>query len=546
MKRNAIILFLCMLIINAAGYGWAAPDIFEIDDTFDLAKDIILEVPQPHNFHDPSDEDWVRFNGSYGRIYGIWATNLGSNCDVVLELYYADGTTLLEVQNNTENPQADEYLEWTCPNDGIYYIRVKQHEPCITNDTYCENTEYDLELLPIVGGILGFVAGTVKDAYSGNSIEGVTIETDGGGSAISLPNGAYIMPHPAGTFTVTAEGPGYYTKIYTGILVSEAGITTKDIDLVPVNYTDRDIDTDGISDEEESGPDGNDPGYDGNGDGTADSTQENVASLHTYNDQYYVTLEVPVGITITDCLALGNPSPDDVPSDIDFPYGFFEFTIEGMVNGGSSTVTLHCPAGSTFDTYYKFGPTPSYDTGHWYEFLYNNQTGAEIDGNIITLHFVDSIRGDDDLTANGIIVDVGGPGVYGSSANGSFIPVDCGTGSGCFIATAAYGSPIQPYVRILREFRDRFLLVNPIGKSFVQLYYTYSPPIADFIGNHDSLRAIVRVSLLPLIGASWIALKMGPVSTMALLCILIFGLVVIRRHKTKEKDRQAVSIRVFR
>jgi hypothetical protein len=69
--------------------------------------------------------------------------------------------------------------------------------------------------------------------------------------------------------------------------------------------------------------------------------------------------------------------------------------------------------------------------------------------------------------------------------------------------------------------------------------------MADFIGNHDSLRAIVRVSLLPLIGASWIALKMGPVSTMALLCILIFGLVVIRRHKTKEKDRQAVSIGAF-
>jgi hypothetical protein len=37
------------------------------------------------------------------------------------------------------------------------------------------------------------------------------------------------------------------------------------------------------------------------------------------------------------------------------------------------------------------------------------QTGAEINGNVITLHFVDGLRGDDDLTANGVIVDVGGP-----------------------------------------------------------------------------------------------------------------------------------------
>ena len=38
---------------------------------------------------------------------------------------------------------------------------------------------------------------------------------------------------------------------------------------------------------------------------------------------------------------------------------------------------------------------------------------AVINGNIITLHFVDAVRGDDDLTANGTIVDAGGPG-FGS------------------------------------------------------------------------------------------------------------------------------------
>ena len=69
------------------------------------------------------------------------------------------------------------------------------------------------------------------------------------------------------------------------------------------------------------------------------------------------------------------------------------------------------PVGTTFDTYYKYGPTPNNTTNHWYEFLYDGQTGAEISGNVITLHFVDGKRGDDDLTANGIIVDVGAPAV---------------------------------------------------------------------------------------------------------------------------------------
>ena len=68
-----------------------------------------------------------------------------------------------------------------------------------------------------------------------------------------------------------------------------------------------------------------------------------------------------------------------------------------------------------------------------------------------------------------------------------------GGGGGCFIATAAYGSPMQPYVKVLHEFRDRFLLVNTVGKGFVRLYNTYSPPVANLIADNDSPpRATVR------------------------------------------------------
>ncbi|MFC1953617.1 CFI-box-CTERM domain-containing protein [Chloroflexota bacterium] len=64
--------------------------------------------------------------------------------------------------------------------------------------------------------------------------------------------------------------------------------------------------------------------------------------------------------------------------------------------------------------------------------------------------------------------------------------------SGCFIATAAYGTDNAKEINILREFRDEVLLPNDLGAEFVSLYYQYSPPIAEFISHHDLLRTIVR------------------------------------------------------
>ena len=93
------------------------------------------------------------------------------------------------------------------------------------------------------------------------------------------------------------------------------------------------------------------------------------------------------------------------------PFGFINFTITGITPGGAVTVQLYLPAGTTVDTYYKYGKTPDNAIPHWYEFLFDGTTGAEISENIITLHFVDGNRGDNDITANGIIIDPSGPGI---------------------------------------------------------------------------------------------------------------------------------------
>jgi hypothetical protein len=72
-------------------------------------------------------------------------------------------------------------------------------------------------------------------------------------------------------------------------------------------------------------------------------------------------------------------------------------------------------------------------------------------------------------------------------------------GSGCFIATAAYGTPLAVEVNVLRHFRDEYLNVCRLGRVFVSVYYRLSPPVAEVIRRSDILRAITRSALRPVI-----------------------------------------------
>jgi len=66
----------------------------------------------------------------------------------------------------------------------------------------------------------------------------------------------------------------------------------------------------------------------------------------------------------------------------------------------------------------------------------------------------------------------------------------------CAIATAAYGTGTAKEIDILREFRDAVLLPNSLGAKFVSFYYKTSPPIANFISQHEVLRTAVRVGFV--------------------------------------------------
>ena len=71
--------------------------------------------------------------------------------------------------------------------------------------------------------------------------------------------------------------------------------------------------------------------------------------------------------------------------------------------------------------------------------------------------------------------------------------------SGCFIATAAYGTPFADEINVLRYWRDNSLLSNTIGKYFVALYYKISPPIAALIEKSNFLKFITRSTLKPIV-----------------------------------------------
>ena len=164
---------------------------------------------------------------------------------------------------------------------------------------------------------------------------------------------------------------------------------------------------------------------DGNGDGTPDVEQPNVASIRSLdNPNEFFTLVAPEGVQFTNVSVTddfdGDGNPDDLndPTGLGFAFldGFLNYTIQLEQGQRELDISIILPPNTDFNTYYKFGPTPDNSTPRLYEFTYDGQTGAEFfnleDGTtLVVLHFIDGERGDNDGEVNGVILDPGAPGV---------------------------------------------------------------------------------------------------------------------------------------
>ena len=91
--------------------------------------------------------------------------------------------------------------------------------------------------------------------------------------------------------------------------------------------------------------------------------------------------------------------------------------------------------------------------------------------------------------------------ISNSDSNSAPTPV----GGGCLIATAAYGSEMAPQVQLLREIRDNQLMNTEAGKSFMgtfnDIYYSFSPIIADYERENPYFKEAVKLGLTPMLSS---------------------------------------------
>jgi hypothetical protein len=420
---------------------------------------------------------------------------------VAIYVYDTNGTTIL-TQRNSGFEEEDELLAWNCPKTSIYYVMIKHFGTNVAG--FGENAEYELSVYRPIQGIMVLVKGITKDYYTGAPIANAWINTSDYATALSLPNGSYLMAHRPGTFTfsASAEGSGYPQKNYSNVEIEEAFSVTLDIVLEPdtdgdgvidgedgcpndVNKTtfgicgcgeidvatdtdkdgaadcidvfindpkewldsdadgignnaDSDDDNDGISDTMEASGSNN---GDSNQDGVSDSLQNHVVSFQANTGRGFVIIESPTGTTLSNCQTAENPSIADMPADLDFRFGLFDFTINGIGPGGSAALSITLPGNEIPVNYYKYGMIPDNPSDHWYEFLYDFETGAQIIDNVIWLYFVDALRGDDTLTQDSMVVDLGGPAFAITDDDGDG-GGSGGGGGGCFMHMLIHDSAL--------------------------------------------------------------------------------------------------------
>ena len=92
----------------------------------------------------------------------------------------------------------------------------------------------------------------------------------------------------------------------------------------------------------------------------------------------------------------------------------------------------------------------------------------------------------------------------------------------CFVASVAFGSRIHPYIGHLRWLRDAYLLKFDFGKQFVSWYYKNGEELAKRVSQSVLLTLVVKIILLPIIGAAFVLRVLGPqnmaLGTVFLIC----------------------------
>jgi hypothetical protein len=129
---------------HSPAYQSSCGDAYEPDAVYTQAVSLAANAPaQTHIFYQPGDVDWVTFPMAAGHVYTISTSNLISPTDTVLELYSADGSTLLGSNDDIAFPSnLASQIVTTAVQSGIYYAKVRE----FAGRGACSGYGYDLSL----------------------------------------------------------------------------------------------------------------------------------------------------------------------------------------------------------------------------------------------------------------------------------------------------------------------------------------------------------------------------------------------------------------
>jgi hypothetical protein len=239
-----------------------------------------------------------------------------------------------------------------------------------------------------------------------------------------------------------------------------------------------------------------------------------ILTIGGVSDAFVVTTDNNVSVSSSNAVISDVTVTDSVTG---FPANYTPVTVVSFKATGVVST-------ANFSIKYSSLPRPAVFykvvNGEWKQLYPTNQsiciTNIVFSYSDYTLSFTiaDNSACDGDSTV-GVISD---PIVVGSEMPTTF-PIGIGAlgmenWDPCFIATAAWGSHLDPHVRVLRDFRDHYLITNSPGRAFVDYYYSISPPIADYIQKHESLRSATRFILTPVVYGleyPWLVLICGGV-----------------------------------
>jgi hypothetical protein len=206
------------------------PDGYEVDNSSAQANGIYLNsgVPQRHNFHFAEDRDWVKFDAVKDQVLEIKVSRVGSDADVVIELFDSDGTTPMKPPWSWEGAGGDEAITWVPPKNGLYYVKTSLKDGYFPGD----DTGYDLDIYSPIGA---FLLVEVTHYFEGVPIPKVEITT-----ALLQPdqyftdsNGHFGINHQYGWWTVSAKKKGYM-KESVRVYIPQYDSTTVEFSLKPI------------------------------------------------------------------------------------------------------------------------------------------------------------------------------------------------------------------------------------------------------------------------------------------------------------------------